>query len=144
MKGLLILSLLTLASFAIAEVNLGDNLQVKNVLPVAAVTASANGSAIDLQELSGQVAAMADVSAPVAGSSPTMDLKLQDSADGSTGWADVSGGAFVQVTSAASNQKLSLNKDSLKRYVRVVKTIGGTSSPQYLVSVKILGIKKYK
>lgn len=123
--------------------NLGDQLQVKNLLPVASVTSTAAGSAIDLKDLSGEIAVLADVSAPVAGTNPTLSLKLQecDTSDGS--FTDVSNGAFTQVTDAASVQKLSLNKDELKRFVKIHKTIGGTSSPEYLVSVKAVGINKY-
>lgn len=121
--------------------NLGDVLQVLNLIPAAAVTADGDGTGVDLLTLSGEIAVIIDVSAPVAGTSPTLDLKLQDSADNST-YGDVTGGAFTQVTDAASVQKLSFNKDELKRYVRIVKDIGGTDSPQYLVSVKGVGVKR--
>jgi hypothetical protein len=122
--------------------NLGDQAQVLDLLPVAAVTADGNGTGIDLQSLAGEICVLADVSAPVAGTTPTLDLKIQESADNSS-FSDVTGGAFAQVTSAASVQKLSLNKDELKRYIRIVKDIGGTSSPQYLASAKVVGLKKY-
>lgn len=122
-------------------VNLGNVLQVKNLLPVASVTSDGNGSGVDIQSLEGQIAIVLDCSAPVAGSSPTMDVKIQDSSDNST-FADVSGAAFTQVTSSASVQKMVLNSDSLARYIRVVKDIGGTSSPEYLMSVKAYGIEK--
>jgi hypothetical protein len=122
-------------------VNLGDQLQLLNLLPIAAVTATGNGTGVDLEEIDGEIAVMIDV-ANVAGTLPTMDLTLEDSADNIT-FGAVTGGAFTQVTTVASAQKISLNSDELKRYLRVVKTIGGTSTPQYLISVKAVGIKQY-
>lgn len=123
--------------------NLGDILQVIDLLPVAAVTASANATGVSIVDYAGEIAIVVDISAPVAGSSPTMDIKIQESDESGANYTDVSGAAITQVTSAASVQKISLNTDELKKYIRVVKTIGGTSSPQYLVSVKAVGVKKY-
>jgi len=116
-------------------INLGDQISVLNLFPIADVTASGNSTGVDLMNYSGEIGIILDCSAPVAGSSPTLDVKIQESADNSS-FSDVTSGEFSQVTSSASVQKLSLNKDQLKRYIRVVRTIGGTSSPQYLVSVK--------
>lgn len=122
--------------------NLGDQLQVMNLIPVASINATGNGTGVDLQQLEGEIAAILDVSAPTAGVTPTLDVALEHSDDNAT-FTAISGGTFTQVTSAASVQKLSLNKNELKRYVRAARTIGGTSSPAYLVSSKIVGIKKY-
>ena len=58
-------------------INLGNVLQVKNLLPVASVTSDGNGSGVDIQSLEGQIAIVLDCSAPVAGSSPTMDVKFK-------------------------------------------------------------------
>jgi hypothetical protein len=124
---------------------LGDLLQTKNLLANAQILASANGSGVDVSDLDGSVAVTCAVSAPVAGTNPTLDLKLQHSDDdgANDAYADVTGGAFAQVTSAASKQKLSLSVSGMKKYVRVVKTIGGTSSPQYYASVSMHGLKQY-
>lgn len=142
LNNVLLVCLMLLSSFGYSR-NLGGKLQVKDILPVAAVTADGNGTAVDLLALHGDVAAVVDVSAPVAGTNPTMDLKLQESDASGSGFTDITGGGFTQVTSSASVQKISLNRNDLKRYVRIVKDIGGTSSPQYLISGKILGINKY-
>ena len=76
----------------------------------AVVTASGNGTAVDLRDYIGIAALMLNSTAG-NGTAPTLDVKLQDSADGSTGWADISPAvAFVQVTSAAgSSQMIALN-----------------------------------
>ena len=122
--------------------NLGDLLGSLNLIPVAAVTADGNGTGVDLIEYSGEIAIVADVSAPVAGTDPTLDLIVEDSADNSSFAALSPAVAFTQVTDTASVQKISLNKDEVRRYLRIRKDIGGTDSPQYLVSVKGYGLKR--
>ena len=83
-----------------------------------------------------------DCAAAGAGSSPTYNVKIQDSADNST-FADVTGATFTQVTSTASQQKLTINANDVQRYIRAVATIGGTSSPSFVASVTLLYGKKY-
>lgn len=123
-------------------VNLGDVLQQLNSLPNLSRTANANGTAIDLKDYEGEAVAVLEAGAATAGSSPTLDVKLQDSDDGSTGWNDISGATFTQVTNAASSQKLSFNTDEVKRYVRAVGTLGGTSTPTFPYAASILAAKK--
>jgi len=65
--------------------------------------------------------------------------KIQESADGSTGWADVSGAAFTAVSSANNTQALSLNPSATAGYVRYVGTI---ATGPALTSVTMLGRKK--
>ncbi|MGZ3743855.1 MAG: hypothetical protein ACXVB1_00255 [Pseudobdellovibrionaceae bacterium] len=123
-------------------INLADQLQLLDLLPVAAVTANGNGNGVDLQQYTGEIALILDCH-NVAGVTPTMDVKIQDSADNSS-FADISPAvAFTQVTTTDFAQKIAVNKDEIRRYIRAVKTIGGTSSPQYLVSVKAVALKKY-
>jgi hypothetical protein len=121
-------------------VNFGDQLQVIDLLPVAAVTATGNATSVDLQALDGEIAIIMD-SAAGTGTTPTLNVKLQDSDDNSA-FADVSGAAFTQVAASASVQKMSINKDEIRRYVRIVKTVGGTT-PSFLVSIKGVGLMKY-
>ena len=117
-----------------------DILTLLNLFPTAARTATANGTGVDLQQYSGDVAVVLD-SAAGTGTSPTLDVKLQDSADNST-FADITGATFTQVINAASQQKIVVNKDAARRYVRAVATIGGTS-PSFTFSVNAVGVKKY-
>jgi hypothetical protein len=111
------------------------------ILPVAGLAALANsagtrnGAAIDrLQSaaLAGSCVLACNVGATTGSpSATTYDCKLQDSADGSTGWADISGASITQktTTTAALVQK-DVDLTGAKRYVRVVEVIaftGGTS-----------------
>jgi hypothetical protein len=91
--------------------------------------------------LEGEIAIIADV-ANVSGTTPTADLKIQDSADNSSFADIVPAASFTQVTTVAGRQKMSLNKNELRRYIRVVYTLGGTS-PVYLISVNAVGMKRY-
>jgi hypothetical protein len=124
--------------------NLGQSLQTIALVPMSDITAGADGTGVDLQDFVGEAAFF--VSAKnVAGTNPTLDVKLQDSADNSS-FADVTGLAFTQVTAANTKaavfHRLNVNVDGLRRYVRAVTAIGGTSSPQFLVACYGLGVKK--
>jgi hypothetical protein len=105
--------------------------------PTAARTTTTNGSAVDVRSQKGIAPVILD-SAAGTGTSPTLDVKIQDSADGSTSWADVTGATFTQVINAASQQKIGLDLDATRGYIRAVATIGGTS-PSFTFSVSALG-----
>lgn len=118
--------------------NIAEKATLYSLLAAAAVTATANGSSVDVRAARGSMAFL--LSTAAASSGDTLDVKIQDSADGATGWADVTGGAFTQVTSgAASQQKLALNADALRGYVRAVVTVGGDGSPSIIATVVALG-----
>ncbi len=102
------------------------------------LTATANGSAADMQAGDGPCFAIQQVGA-VSGTSPTLAGKIQESADGSTGWSDVAGATFTTVTASSNYQAISF--DRTKRYQRYVGTVGGTS-PSFAVAVVISQQKK--
>lgn len=123
--------------------NLGDVLQAIRLLPAAAIIADGNGTGVDLLAYSGEMCAILDSAEGTGNADNTLDVKLQDSADNSS-FADVSGLAFSQVddTAGGSIQKLSFNKDELRRYVRAVADVGGTT-PSFVASCSLVGVKKY-
>ena len=64
----------------------------------------------------------------MTGTTPTLDVKMQDSADGSTGWADISGATFAQVTDAADlTEMITFVVGDNKAFIRAVGTITGTT-----------------
>lgn len=78
------------------------------------------------------------VGGTVTGTNPTLDVKLQDSADGVT-YADM-GVSFTQITASSAVATLSLSELTNRRvfitqtgrpWVRCHKTIGGTASPTF-------------
>lgn len=111
------------------------------LIPNISVAASGNGTGVDISNCEGDMLVILDVGAATAGSSPTMDIKLQSSADNSTNWTDVPSGAFTQAT-GASLQKLAIHPRNLNKYLRAVKTIGGTSSPAFPVACHGIALKK--
>jgi hypothetical protein len=121
-------------------VDLKNLLTESQIQPGAAKTATFNSAnSLDLKEYIGNVLIRQDVGA-VTGTTPTLDGKIQDSADNSS-FADVTGYTFAQVT--ASNSLISLNVDTRKvrRYIRYVGTIGGTT-PSYTMAVTASGQKQ--
>jgi hypothetical protein len=114
------------------------------VTPAVVNATGAIGSSVDLQGYEG-VAILDLQSINTAGSSPTLALKIQDSADNST-FADVSPAlAFTGLTTTTVNgqQELKLDLATVRRYIQVYATIGGTSSPSYTLGVRLLARKKY-
>lgn len=124
--------------------NLGSKTDLLALNSNAVVTATGAGSPayVDLADYDGDVAFVIDAAA--AGSGVTLTAKLQHSdTTTSNDFTDITGGGF---TAAAANtafsEKIYLNSDGLKRYVRVKFTVtGGTG--EGAVSVVALGSKKY-
>ena len=125
--------------------NLGSKSYLGTLLACDARTASANGTGFDLEGSNGaegEAIIILASDAASAGSSPTLDVKLQESSDNST-FTDISGATFTQVTDAQALEKITINTNDVKRYLRAVGTIGGTSSPAFTYSVALVYGKKY-
>ena len=123
--------------------NLGSKTYVGSLLPADSRNADANGTGFDLQgsnDAEGEAIVILDSEAG-AGTSPTLDVKLQESSDNST-FTDISGAAFTQVTNSASLQKLTINTNDTERYIRAVVDVGGTS-PVFVCAASIVYSKKY-
>jgi hypothetical protein len=119
-----------------------EKLQHFPLHPVASESTTFTGATTniaDLKDFDGDIQIILDSGA--AASSGTMTGKIQDSADGSTGWADVTGGGFTAVAQAAAKQVLTINRDGIKRYIRFVGTIAASGTTIY--SVNGYGLKKY-
>lgn len=113
----------------------------------AYITTDGNSSAIDRLTYEHMIATANVVMN--SGTLPTLDLSIQDSANGSTGWADLTpsyllGSNDSTVTTAKFPQittdgiyKLDVDLGAAKRYIRFVKTVGGTT-PQIYVAVNVL------
>ena len=108
------------------------------LLPANSYNASTNGTGVDILDYTGNMMVILDAT-KISGTDPTLDVKIQESADNST-WSDISGAEFTQVTTA-SLEKITLNADGLKRYIRAVATLGGTS-PVFAISCNAVGIKQ--
>lgn len=109
-------------------------------------TSTLTGSAVDVLDYEGPAMFILNAAAATAGTSPTLDVKIQHSDTTTSGdFVDVTGGAFTQVTDVAGTagvQKKILNVASLKKYVRVIGTIAGTNTPTFDFAVEFVGLKK--
>lgn len=94
----------------------------------AARTATAAGTALEIAD-KGAVRLLLDVTA-VTGTNPTLDVTIETSYDGSTGWTSL--GTFTQNTAVSSQRK---NFSGADRFVRASWVIGGTATPTFTFSI---------
>ena len=121
--------------------NAHDSFEIVELIPAQAATATVTGAAANIRQYVGKVKVIL-MSSIGGGTTPTLDVKIQDSPDGSTGWADVSGATFTQVTDAAdSTQDIGMEIDSINPFVRAVGTITGTS-PTFSFAVGLIGMQQ--
>lgn len=117
-----------------------------NVIELSAVaqsTSTRTATGVDIRNYDGPINITLASSAATAGTNPTLDVKIQHSDASGSGYADVSGATFTQVTDASDlTEMLTLQCSDLKRYVRVVGTIGGTSTPTFQFGVVAHARKK--
>lgn len=120
-------------------------------LAPAARTASANGTGVDVSLADGPIIAIVAESAAGTGTTPTLAWTVEESDDNSTYAAvpadslvDANGDAttFTGVTTAANKQVVRLRKQLLKKYIRVVATIGGTT-PSFTCRAEIVSVKRF-
>ena len=107
---------------------------------IAARTSTLTTSAFDTLGYEGELAIIQHVGA-VSGTSPTLDGKLTHCDTSGGTYTDVTGATFTQVTAADNLQKIAVNRRAVKRYVKYVGTIAGTS-PSFTFGVTFAGIKK--
>ncbi len=111
-----------------------------SLAPVAGTGSAQNGASVDRQGFFSALVVLAwSTSGGVTGGGIT--VKLQDSADGSTGWLDF--GAVASVTipagpNASGVLEVSRNLDGAKRYIRAVVDSDPTGgSPASIVAATI-------
>ncbi len=93
--------------------------------PDAWATGAANSAAIDTQKFR---QAAFYVNLADKGAAGTLDYKIQESDDGSTGWTDVSGAAITQLTAnGTARVSVNVNATGRGRYLRAVMTVGGNT-----------------
>lgn len=109
---------------------------IANAVRTSTLTPS-NG--VDISAYDGPAHLILQSSAATAGTSPTLNVKLQHSDSVSSNFEDVAGVAFTQVTDAADlTQMLTVQIGQLKKYVRCVGTIGGTNTPTFGFGVSMV------
>lgn len=106
-----------------------DNVLVQASLVPATRTANANGTAVDTKGYHNGMLVVTAGDIDLANADETYVVSVEESDDGSTGWAAISG---VTATITADNQVkearlADLNGGTRKRYLRAVLTVGGTT-----------------
>jgi len=109
-----------------------------NSLAAASRTATASGGAVDLVDAEGNCFAILNVGT-VTGTSPTLDVKIQECATSGGTYTDITGATFTQIT--ASSKSLIINFKRAQRFVRAFATIAGTT-PVFPFAVLIASMKK--
>jgi hypothetical protein len=106
-------------------------------------TAVATGAAVDMRDYAGRAALLLLSNGAASGTTPTLDVKLRHSHDGTT-WADVTDAAFDQITAvdlADADKKLVVDCDQLRRYVEGYAAIGGTAAPTFVFGLAVRATK---
>lgn len=99
-----------------------------------------NGSSIDRSGFASCVLVGQNGAATGSPTSYTVDFKLQESADGSTGWSDISGAAVTQITADDQLEYVDVDLSGVKQYIRVVEATSftGGSSPTVPASATVV------
>jgi len=120
--------------------NAHGNNAISEVIPAQAATATVTGASVDIKDYHGK-AKFILLTSIGGGTTPTLDVKLQESSTGSGSWTDISGATFTQVTdSANATEAIGLVVDDVKQFIRAVGTITGTS-PTFSFGVVMVGAK---
>jgi hypothetical protein len=108
----------------------------------AAVTATSGATAtgVDVSTYEGPLMFVQVVGA-VSGTTPTLNGKIQDSANNSN-WADVSGATFTEVTESTNMQTVIVDKRAVRQYVRYIGTVAAGANPSFTMAVVLSGAKK--
>lgn len=126
--------------------NIGQVLQTIDLMPMQSVTATGNETGVDVTQFTGEIAVML-ASKATAGTTPTLDVKLQESDTLGGTYTDIAGAVFTQVTNAGSSapvlQKIAVKVDSVKNFIRAVRTVGGTS-PAFMTTCVAVGIRQIR
>lgn len=109
--------------------------------PAARTATTTTSAAIDLASLGGVPVMALYCDAASAGTLPTLDAKITH-CDTSGGSYTDSGLTFTQVTTAAALQLVRLDRTILKRFVKLVLTIGGTDTPTFPSSAGIVAFEQ--
>lgn len=124
------------------------SLNIQSVTPLTLVapstrTATVTGTGVDLSPyvntVNTNLKIVADVGT-VTGTTPTLDIKIQDSDDNST-YADITSATFTQITATGAGA-VEIHTKTNKRYIRAVGTIGGTT-PSFPLAIWALVIERY-
>lgn len=119
------------------------NLHQANVVELAACaerTSTLTGSGVEIRDFDGVAQVILMSSAATAGTTPTLNVKLQECDTVGGSYTDVAGATFSEVTDAADAcQMIAIKPGELKPFIKVIGTIAGTSTPTFQFGVVLVG-----
>lgn len=121
----------------------GETIAVRVVDPAAVSASGALGQAIDLQGYQDKIKLVAEIGA-VTGTTPTLDIKVQDCDTIGGAYTDVSPAtAFPQKVAASANTVDAIGVDTraVRRFVKLYATAGGTT-PNFTLGIAMIGQKQ--
>lgn len=103
----------------------------KGTAPAAVAAGTRNSVGIDRLGFDSGVLIAQTGAATGTPTTLTLAAKIQESADGTTGWADIAGAVIDPLTAENSVARVNLRLPTAKRFLRVVETVGftGGTSP---------------
>lgn len=114
---------------------------VIELAPVAVRTSTLTGGAVDVSDYTGPLHIILQSSAATAGTTPTLNVKLTECATSGGTYTDVTGATFTEVTDGGDlTEMITVNVDNLLKYVKIVGTIAGTSTPTFGFGVCAIGV----
>lgn len=116
-----------------------DKIQHFTLLATTTITGTGDQTGVDLLDYDGDVQII--LAGTAAGSGADLTFRIEESADNST-FTAVTGGTFTAIGNAAYKEVKTLNRDGLKRYIRLSCT-AETGTASSAVTCFGFGLKKY-
>jgi hypothetical protein len=116
-----------------------EKLQHFTLLATTTITGTGNQTGVDLLDYDGDIQII--LSGTAAGAGADLTFRIEESDDNST-FTAVTGGGFTAIGNAAAKEVKTLNRDELKRYVRLSCT-AETGTASSVVTCFGYGLKKY-
>ncbi len=116
-----------------------EKLQHFTLLATTTITGTGDQTGVDLLEYDGDIQII--LSGTAAGAGADLTFRIEESDDNVT-YAAATGGGFTAIGNTAAKQVKTLNRDELKRYVRLSCT-AETGTASSAVTCFGYGLKKY-
>ena len=119
-----------------------ENLEVVSARSLAGTSATHTSSATSLVDYEGDVMLVLNATAGSGTNTPTLTVRVKQNDTASGSYDFVTGAEFTPVTDTASVQKLVINSNEIKRFIKINALVSGTD-PSFSYSVNLIACKKY-
>lgn len=119
-----------------------ENLEVVSARALAGTSANHTSSATSLVDYEGDVMLVLNATAGSGSDTPTLTVRIKQNDTSAGSYDFITGAEFSPVTDTASVQKIVLNSNEIKRFIKINAIVSGTD-PSFSYSVNIIACKKY-